>query len=164
MAVSEWRSLYQLGGGVTPTFSYGIVAAEAWSVGSVLEMVGAGTLQEAADDSTDVWGISLENVTAGAADGPVTDRVAVHPFTYGTVYATKETVSLSNTPVAADIGEIRDLDLDSTNGWGIHASSSATSNTPTFRIVDIDTTRNEWHVVIAPLELTDVFQFIDAAV
>lgn len=165
MAVSTWRSLYQLGGGNPLTLSYGITGTtEAWSVGSVVEMLGTGLLREAADDSSDVWGLSLETVSASVAGGPVTTRVAVHPFTYSTVYAVKETTSLSNTPLATDVGTIRDLDLDGTNGWGIHATASATSNTPTFRVVDIDTTRNEWHVVIAPLELANVFQFLDAAV
>lgn len=164
MADSTMRALYNIGGGVPLTLSYPIASSEAWSVGSVVGMNSAGALLEVADDSSDVWGLTLESVTAGAATGPITDLCAVTPFTYGVVYATKETTSLDNTPVAADIGEIRDLDLDGTNGWGIHASSSATSNTPTFRIVDIDTIRNEWHIVIAPLELTDVFQWIDAAV
>lgn len=165
MAISTWRSLYQLGGGVSPTLSYGITGTtEDWHVGSVVEMLGTGLLREAADDSSDVWGLSLERIITSTAQGPVAGRCAVHPFTYGTVYAVKETTSLSNIPLATDVGTIRDLDLDGTNGWGIHASASATSNTPTFRVVDIDTTRLEWHVVIAPLELANVFQFLDAAV
>ncbi len=164
MAISTWRSLYAINGGMPLTLSYGITAAEAWSVGSVVEMEAAGTLKEAGDDSSDVWGLSLETVTAGAATGPTTDRCAVQPFQLGVVYGVKETLDLTQVPVVADIGELRDLDLDTTNGWGILASTSGGATTPHFRIVDIDTIRNEWHVIIAPLEVADVFQFVDAAV
>lgn len=160
---NNFRALYAINGGVPLTLSYTIASSEAWAVGAVLAMNSAGALAEAADDSSDVWGISLETVTGGAATGPITDLCAVQPFTYGVVYAVKNVNNLADAPVAADIGEIADLDLD-TNNWGILVGTSATSNTPNFRVVDIDTIRNEWHVVIAPLELTDVFQFIDAAV
>lgn len=161
MAVSTFRALYALNGGLPTSFSYTITASEAWSVGSVLTMVAAGTLTEAGDDSTDVWGISNEVVTAGAATGPITNLCSVTPFTLGTVYAVKETVDLAGIPLITDIGNVRDLDLDGTNGWGIHASASATANTPNFRVVDFDSTRLEWHVVISPQDPVDVFQFFD---
>lgn len=159
----NFRTLYTANGGVAHTLSYGIASSEAWAVGAVLALNSAGALAEAADDSSDVWGISLETVTAGAAGGPETARCAVHPFQYGAVYAVKNVNNLSDTPVATDIGTLADLDLDTSN-WGILVDTAGTSNTPQFRIVDIDTIRNEWHVVIAPLELADVFQTTDAAV
>lgn len=160
----NFRTLYNInGGGVAWTQSYGIASSEAWDVGAVLALNSDGALAEAADDSSDVWGLSLESVTSGAALGPVTDRCAVHPFQYGVVYACFNVSNLSDAPVATDIGTLADLDLSSSN-WGILVDTAGTSNTPQFRVVDIDTIRNEWHVVIAPLELTDVFQTIDAAV
>lgn len=162
MAASTWRSLYTINGGTPLTLSYTIASSESWSVGSVVAWNSAGALFENTTDSTDNLGLSLETVTSGAGTGPNTTLCAVHPFTYGTVYAVKETLALG-TPAVTDIGTIRDLDIDATNGWGIHTAGSGGS-TPNFRVVDIDTTKNEWHVVIAPQDITDVFQFIDAAV
>ena len=71
-------------------------------------------------------------------------------------------ISVANdTPVVNDIGTFIDLDLDSTV-CGIITGTSSTSNTPNFKIVDIDTIRDEWHVVIAVDDQTPelVFQWI----
>ncbi len=163
MAASTWRAIYNMHGDKLPTFSYPIATSEAWSVGSVVAWNSAGALFENTTDSTDNLGLALETVSAGVNGGPITDLCSVIPFAYGVVYAVKNAANLSDTPVATDIGTIADLDLDATNGWGILVDTGSTSGTPTFRIVDIDTIRNEWHVVIAPLEEIDVFQWLDAA-
>lgn len=161
-STSTWRAVYNFGGGVSPTFSYPIASSEDWQVGSVLAWNSSGALLDPSADNADVLGISRDIVVSGAATGPVTDRCGVIPFNYGTVYAVEE-VAAAGTPLAADIGELRDLDLASTI-WGILNTTSGDSATPHFRVVDIDTIRNEWHVVIAPLEVPDVFQWLDAAV
>lgn len=158
-----FRALYTVSGGAIPVKGYGITASEAWDRGDVVAWDSAGTLVEPSDDSSDILGYALEAVASGASLGPDTDVALIVPFIWGVVYATTEVANSANTPVTTDIGTIRDLDLDSGN-WGIHATSSATANTPQFRVVDVDTTRNEWHVVIAPAEIADVFQMIDAAV
>ena len=165
MADSTFRAIYSLSGGVPWSLSYTITASEAWSVGSVLTIAAAGTLTEAGDDSTDVAGISNEVVTAGASTGPITTLCSFTPFIYGVVYAVKEAAGLTNTPLVTDIGNDRDLDLDGTNGWGIHVSSGGTTDTPTFLVVDIDTIRDEWHVVIAPQATSEaVWQLVNVGV
>lgn len=158
-----FRALYNVGGGAIPVKGYGITASEAWDRGDVVAWDSSGTLIEPSDDSSDVLGYALGDVSNGAAQGPETDVALVVPFQWGVVYATTEVAQSSQAPVATDIGTIRDLDLSS-GDWGIHATSSATANTPQFRVVDVDTIRNEWHVVIAPAEIADVYQYIDAAV
>ncbi|MEK0325544.1 MAG: hypothetical protein QQN63_07550 [Nitrosopumilus sp.] len=161
-STSTFRALYTLGGNsVVPTFSYGIAASEDWSVGSVVAWNASSVLIDPTDDSSDVLGISLDTVVSGVATGPVTDRCAVHPFMHGIVYAVKNVSVANDTPVVTDIGTFTDLDLDSTV-WGIITGTSSTSNTPNFKIVDIDTIRDEWHVVIAVDDQTPelVFQWI----
>lgn len=158
-----FRALYTIGGGAIPVKGYGITASEAFDRGDVVAWDSSGTLVEPSDDSSDVLGYSLEVVASGASQGPDTSVCLVVPFIWGVVYATTEVAQTTQSPATTDIGTIRDLDLSS-GDWGIHATSSGTSNTPQFRVVDVDTIRNEWHVVIAPAEIADVFQMIDAAV
>ncbi len=161
-STSTWRALYTLGGNsVIPTFSYGIAASEDWSVGSVVAWNAASVLIDPTDDSSDVLGLSLDTVVSGAATGPVTDRVAIHPFMHGVVYAVKNVSIAGDTPAVTDIGTFVDLDLVSTE-WGILIGTSSTANTPNFKVVDIDSTKLEWHVVIAVDDQTPelVFQWI----
>ena len=66
-------------------------------------------------------------------------------------------------PAATDIGTDTELDLVSTV-WGIDYNGNSTAATPQFRIVDIDTIRNEWHVVIEPVGIATVYQWLDAPV
>jgi len=155
--------LYTMSGAPFYTKGYAITASEDFAKHAVIVHDGAGAVAEAADDSSDVWGLALEKVVSGVSGGPQSDICLVHQFNYDTVYACKNVSDLTDVPVAADIGTIADLDL-SDGYWGILVDTSATANTPQFRIVDIDTIRNEWHVIIAPLDVTDVFQPIDAAV
>lgn len=162
-STSTFRAIYSFGAGVTHTKSYPIAASEDWSVGSVVAWNSSGALLDPTSDAADVLGISLETVVSGATQGPITDLCAVHPFQYDVVYAVKNAATLSDSPVALDIGSIHDLDLASTV-WGLLIDTASTGSTPQFRVVGIDTIRDEWHVVIAPLEVTDVFQWIDAAV
>lgn len=162
-STSTFRALYRLGGGLPPTFSYPIASSEDWTVGSVVAWNSSGALLDPTSDAADVLGISTDIVVSGATTGPITDRCGVIPFDYGTVFAVQNAATLTDTPAAADIGAIHVLDLASTV-WGLLIDTAGTGSTPQFRCVDIDTIRAEWHVVIAPLETSDVFQWIDAAV
>jgi hypothetical protein len=163
MAASTFRAIYTLSG--APIFSkgWGIAASEDWSRGSVVAFNSSGVLAEPSADNADVLGIALEKAVSGATTGPLTTVCLVAPFTWDTVFAVKQTADLTVAPAVTDIGNDRDLELDGTNGWGIHASSSATAATPNFRIIDIDTIRNEWHVVPSS-RIGQVFQWIDANV
>jgi len=156
-----FRVLYTYHGGGVPTLGCGITAAETWDRGDIVVRVAAGTISEGADDSSDVLGVALEPVTTGAALGPDTNTALVSPFMPGVVYAVNS--PSSQTFATANIGEQCDLDLVS-GDWGILAGTSATANTPQFIIVDIDTVRNEAHVIIAPAGVADVFQTWDATV
>lgn len=158
-----FRAVYTFDGGTPPIRGYGIASSENIDRGDVVAWNSSGVLTEPGGDANDVLGYCLESVSSGSAQGPVTDTALVVPFAYGVVYATTEVAQSSQSPAETDIGTIRDLDLSSSE-WGIHATSSGTASTPQFRVVDVDTTRNEWHVVIAPLDVTDVFQWIDASV
>lgn len=164
MAISTFRAIYTLSGAPIFTKGYGIAASEAWSRGSVVAWNSAGALLEPTADNVDVLGISMEIVTAGAATGPLTSQCLVNPFNYDTVYAVKHVLDVTTAVAATDIGTTNDLDIDATNGWGIKLGTSATAATPNFRVIDIDTTRNEFHVVINPIAVAAVFQWIDAAV
>lgn len=158
-----FRPLYTLSGAPPLCLGYGIAASEAWDRGDVLALNSAGALAEAASAAVDVYGVAAEGVTSGAALGPLTTVALVFPFTSDVVWAVNEAAEATQAPVTTDIGTIRDLVLSS-GDWGIAASASGTSATPQFRVIDIDTVRNEWHVIVAPLELADVFQWHDAAV
>lgn len=158
-----FRAIYTMTGGHIPVKGYAIASGESFDRGDCVAMDGAGAVAELSADNADVFGYALEAVSSGAALGPDTDTVLVVPFVWGVVYATTEVAQSTQAPVVGDIGAIRDLDVSS-GEWGIHATSSATGATPQFRIIDVDLIRNEWHVVIAPAEVADVFQAIDAAV
>ena len=159
----SFRALYSFHGGKIPVKGYTIAASEAFDRGDVVALNSDGKIAEAAAANADVVGYSLEGVTGGASLGPNTATVLVVPFIDGIVYATTEVAEASQAPAVTDIGTIRDL-VVSSGAWGIAASASATAATPQFRVIDVDTIRNEWHVVIAPLEISDVFQMVDAAV
>ena len=158
-----FRAIYSVTGGKIPINGYGIAASEAFDRGDVVALNSDGVIAEAGAANADVYGYALEGVTGGASLGPKTTVVLVCPFVDGVVYATTEVAEASQAPLTTDIGTIRDL-VVSSGAWGIAASASATAATPQFRVIDVDTIRNEWHVVIAPLEISDVFQMVDAAV
>ena len=164
-STSSFRALYNFGGGssVNRSYSYGIASSEDWTVGSVVAWNSSGVLLDPTTSAADVLGISTDIVVSGAATGPVTDRCGVIPFQYGTVYAVQDPTDTSQVPVAADIGSDTELDLVSTV-WGIDFNGDSTSATPQFRIVDIDTTRLEWHVVIETVGIATVYQWHDAPV
>jgi len=162
--MATFRPLYTISGAPVFTKGYGITAAEAFQRGDVVALDASGTLVEPATDAVDVLGIALEDVAAGVSLGPQSDICLVAPFTADLVCAVKEVANLANTPLTTDIGNGRDLDVDGTNGWGIHATASATALTPQVRVIDIDTIRNEWHVVIDPITVAAVYQWISAAV
>lgn len=164
MATSYWRPLYTLSGAPFLTKEYVPDAALTCARWEPVAWHADGDVVVLSADNQDVLGLALEACTSGATGGPKSNRILVHPFNYDTVYAVKETADLTAAPVQSDIGNSRDLELDATNGWGIHASAAATAATPNFRVIDIDTVRNEWHVVISPLDIADVFQWVDAIV
>lgn len=157
-----FRALYSLHGGAFPIRGYGITASEAFDRGDVVALDSSGTIIEPSADNADVLGYALEAVAAGAAQGPDTDTVLVVPFVSTIVYATTE-VAGGGSPAVTDIGNDRDLDLNS-GAWGIHATAGGTASTPQFRVVDIDTVRGEWHVVPNVAGVADVFQWYDGAV
>lgn len=161
---SYWRPLYTLSGAPFLTKEYTPDSAANIKKYEPVAWASDGEIVVLTADNADVLGLALEAVTSGASGGPNSTKVLVHPFNYDTVYAVKETADLTAVPLLTDLGNSRDLDVDATNGWGIHASAAATAATPNFRVIDIDTVRNEWHVVISPLDVADVFQWIDAIV
>lgn len=164
MATSYWRPLYTLSGAPFLTKEYTPDSALTCARWEPVAWASDGEIAVLSADNQDVLGLALEACTSGATGGPNSGKILVHPFNYDTVYAVKETADLTGAPVTTDIGNSRDLELDATNGWGIHASSAATAATPNFRVIDIDTVRGEWHVVISPLDVADVFQWVDAIV
>lgn len=159
----SFRAIYTIGGGAIPIKGYGITASEAFDRGDCVAWDASGTLVELSADNADVLGYALEAVSAGAALGPDTNTCLVVPFMHGVVYATTEVAEATQAPLVTDIGTNRDLDVSS-GAWGIHATASGTGSTPNFRVVDVDTIRNEWHVVINPVVVAGVFQYIDGAV
>lgn len=158
-----FRPLYTISGSSPYTLGYDIAASEAFNKGDVVVLNSAGAVAEGASDAVDVLGVAMEDVVAGLALGPVTDRVIVCPFTYDIVWACNMPSDTDHIPLATDIGTINDLDLVS-GDWGILQGTASTGSTPQFRIVDIDAVRLEFHVIIAPVDITDVYQWIDAAV
>jgi len=154
--------------------AYAITASAEWDVYDILTLDGARGLDEAGDSTTDIIGAALGNVgntTTGQSDADELrsylaalttgkhEPVAV--MTYTTVFETDDGNS-TGTAAAADVGEIADLELVS-GAWGINNGTSATADTPNFRVIDIEETRGTYLVVPAPLELANVFQFFDAA-
>ena len=163
MAASTFRAIYTLSGNPFFTKGYGITASEAWSVNSVVALNSAGALAEPTADNVDVLGLAQETVTSGAATGPLTTVCLVLPFQWDTVFAVKHVLAPTTAVTTTSIGTNNDLDIDGTNGWGILLGTAATAATPNFRVIDIDTVRNEFHVVISNI-VTGVYQWIDAAV
>jgi hypothetical protein len=158
-----FRAIYSVTGGKIPIIGYGIAASEAFDRGDVVALNSSGVVAEAAAANADVYGYSLEGVSGGASLGPRSTVCLVVPFVDGVVYATTEVAEATQAPLVTDIGTIRDL-VVSSGAWGIAAATASTAATPQFRVVDVDLIRNEWHVVIAPLDIADVFQRVDAEV
>lgn len=155
--------------------NYAIAASEEWDVGDVIVLNGDGALAEATAAANDVLGAAITatgNTTAGQSDADELrpylsalltgkhEPVAI--FDANTIFETDDYNS-TGTAAYGDIGEIADLELV-TADWGINNGTSATSSTPQFRVLDIERTRGTYLVIAAPLELSDVFQFFDAAV
>lgn len=157
--------------------NYGIAASEDWDEFDVLAWNSARALLEPTSAASDVLGAALGRVgksTAGQSDADELrpynvallagrhEPVAI--FCGTTVFETDDINSLG-TAAGADVGEIADLELSGSGGnWGINNGTSATGSTPNFRIIDIEDTRGTYLVIPAPLELSDVYQFFDAAV
>ena len=168
---------FSLTGGPMPVFAFGIAASEEWDVYDVLARNAAGDLLEAGAANNDVFGTALGavgNTTTGQSDAddlrPYLSALVggkhelVVPFVGFVIYGTQDRNALTTDVTLADLGEIADLELVSSE-WGINNGTSATSATPQFRIHD----RNirdltEYLVVPALLDIADVFQFMDAAV
>lgn len=157
--MSTFRAIYSLDGGAIPVHGYGIASGENFDPGDVVAWDSSGVLTEPAGDANDVLGYSLETVSSGSAQAVASDTAMVVPFIKDTVYAVSEPAQSSPSPAESDIGGQRDLDL-SGGDWGIHTSSTGTASTPQFKIIDVDTVRNEWHVVVDPDSVT-AFQWYD---
>lgn len=154
---SYWRPLYTLSGASIRTMGFAIKAATAFVPGDIVALED-GTVKIASAANTEVLGIAMDTVVAGAATGVQTNRAIVHPFNYDTVYAVKDADG-THTAAVAHIGDAFELEVSS-GTWGVaDAGTAGTAATPQFECVDIDTVRNEWHVVIRPQANVADFEF-----
>lgn len=160
---STWRPLYTLSGSAIRSYGFAIKSGAAFTPGEIVDLED-GEVDEAPASNVPVLGISLDTVVAGASTGPQTTRAIVHPFNLDTVYAVKDADGTATVAVA-HVGDKFELDLVSGN-WGVaDAGTSGTAATPQFECVDIDTVRNEWHVVMRPTAYFEDFDFwsVDSA-
>lgn len=161
--MATFRPVYTLSGASPLTRGFPIAASEAIDIGDVVALNTSGAIEEPTSDATEVLGICLEKITAGAATGVDTDTAIVQIFTEDVVYAVKQPAALSATVEQADVGDPAELDLSS-NQWGItDAGTAGTASTPQFKIVDIDAERGEYHVVIDVAGIADTYQWYDGA-
>lgn len=156
------RPLYTLSGKAFTTKAYPPTAA-AIVKGAVVEL-SDGDISVPSGANAKVFGIALGTASAaGVVSGVDAVNMLVAIFDLDTVYAVTNTDDPTvTTPLAAHVGDGVDLHRASASSWGIDVGTAATASTPQFRIVDIDTVRGEWHVVVDPITVASRFQWITA--